>query len=154
MAHSISSLDEDQMSRKRRYTIVMLAVVVIVLNNTIQISTEAAAVFASAPMQRVLTGTELVFWIATLYLVWFVAGRRGPAILNDELTTAHRSVALRIGYWCFLAAVALAYAWVRSGRHAFGIVQFEHLLITVASIGAVIPAMVFAFLERRAEQGA
>jgi hypothetical protein len=152
MPNPVSSQNEERLSRKRRYAVVTLAIVVIALNNAIQISTEAPVVFASEPMQKILVGLEIGFWIAALYLIWFVAGRRGPAVMNDELTDAHRSIALRAGYWCFLAAVALGYAWLRSGRHAFAVATFEHLLMTIASIGAVIPAMVFAVLERRAEK--
>ena len=165
MTHALSAQDDDQLSRKRRQMVIVLAVVVIGLNNGAQLLADNASAFAflplltdsgwtftHVPMQPLLVALNVAFWIAALYLVWFVAGRHGPEALNDELTMAHRATALRAGYWCFLAALAVAFARVHLGNYAIAPASVEHLLTTIASVGAVIPAVVFEVLERRAER--
>jgi Na+/proline symporter len=165
MAHPSSLQDDDRLSRKRRHAVIVLAVLVIGLNNGAQILAENVSAFAFVPsltdtgwnfthvtMLQILLVISVAFWIAAFCLLWFVAGRRGPAAMNDELTLAHRSTALRAGCWCFLAAVAVVYARVHSGIEPFGLASVEHLLETIASVGVVIPAVVFEFLERKAER--
>lgn len=153
MGNAFTGLDDDRLSRKRRYFIVALAVVVILMNNAVNLAADAAQVLDLGAAHEIDTVLMVGFWVATLYLVGTVMGgrARNPA-LNDELTKAHRSTALKIGYWCLLAVLALGFAWSRSGRHVFDPAGTERFIMTVVSVGSVIPALAFAFLERRAER--
>jgi hypothetical protein len=154
MGKALADLDDDRLSRKRRYFIVALAVVVIIMNNAVNLVPEAAQMFDLGAARTIDSVLMIGFWVAPLYLIGTVAGgnARNP-VLNDELTKAHRSTALKIGYWCLLAALALGFAWSRSGRHVFDPAATERFIMTVVSVGSVIPALVFAILERRAEKG-
>lgn len=146
--------DEDRPSRRRRYYVVFLAVIVILLQNAFNIVPELEPQLAPLGARLLENGLAGAFWLAVLYLVTTVSGvgRRGDAALNDELSAAHRTTALTAGYWCMLAGLAGVFALSVWGRHEFTLAYVRHLVTVIAGVGAVIPAMVFAILERRAER--
>jgi hypothetical protein len=146
--------NEDRLSYKRRWRLVVMSIVVWILNNVVNATPDVAQALHLGSTREFDIAVLVGFWLAALCLVWMVAGvsvRRNP-VLNDELTRAHRATAIQLGYWGLLAIMALAYALSRSGRHIFEPASFEHLMITAVTIGTVGPALLFALLDWKAEK--
>lgn len=96
-----------------------------------QVQITAFALFAFALMVAVLTGGR-----------W---ARRHP-VLNDELVRANRASALRLGYIAVMTALLALFV-----GSEFKLVETADYMPIVITLGAVIPAIRFALLERRGE---
>ena len=154
MGNALASSNEDRISCRRRWRLVVMSVLVWLLSNVVNATPDVAQALNLGPTREFDIAVLAGFWLGALCLVWMVAGvsiRRNP-VLNDELTRAHRATAIQLGYWGLLAIMALAYAWSHSGRHIFEPVSFEHLMVTAVTIGTVGPALLFALLDWKAEK--
>jgi len=154
MGNTPAASDEDRISYRRRWRLVVMSVVVWILNNVVNATHDVAQALNLGSTREFDIAVLAGFWLGALILVWMVAGvsvRRNP-VLNDELTKAHRATAIQLGYWGLLAIMALAFAWSYSGRHVFVPVSFEHLIVTAVTAGAVGPALLFALLDWKAEK--
>ena len=154
MGNTSASSNEDRISYRRRWRLVVMSVVVWVLSNVVNATPDVAQALHLGSTRDFDFVVLIGFWLAALILVWMVAGvgvRRNP-VLNDELTRAHRATAIQLGYWGLLAIMALAFAWSHSGRHVFEPVSFEHLMVTAVTVGTVGPALLFALLDWKAEK--
>ena len=152
MGNTLASSNEDLLSYRRRWRLVAMSVVVWILSNVVNATSDVARALNLGSTREFDFVVLVGFWLAALALVWMVAGVsvcRNP-VLNDELTKAHRATAIQLGYWGLLALLALGFAWSRSGRHVFEPVGFEHLMVTAVTFGAVGPALLFALLEWKA----
>ncbi len=149
MGNTLASCNEDLLSYKRRWRLVVMSIVVWLLNNVVNATPDIAQALNLGSTREFDFAVLVGFWIAALSLVWMVAGvgvRRNP-VLNDELTRTHRATAIQLGYWGLLAIIALAFAWSFSGRHVFDPVSFEHLMVTAVTLGAVGPELLFTVFE-------
>jgi hypothetical protein len=149
-----ASSNEDRLSYRRRWRLVIMSVVVWILNNVVNATPDVAQALHLGSTREFDFVVLVGFWLAALCLVWMVAGvsvRRNP-VLNDELTKAHRATAIQLGYWGLLAIMALGFALSRSGRHIFEPASLEHLMVTAVTIGTVGPALLFALLDWKAEK--
>lgn len=95
-----------------------------------------------------------VVWAAALLVLIQVGGglRRGPevrAILNDEVTVAHRRKAFVAGFWALMAAVFGVY--LLGQFEPMSTLEVAHILLTV---GVVTPGLTFVILQRRSDRGA
>jgi hypothetical protein len=154
MGNTSASSNEDRLSYRRRWRLVVVSVVVWILNNVVNATPDVAQALHLGSTREFDIAVLAGFWLGALCLVWMVAGvsvRRNP-VLNDELTRAHRATAIQLGYWGLLAILAFAFALSHSGRHVFEPVSFEHLVVTAVTIGAVGPALLFAILDWKAEK--
>jgi hypothetical protein len=154
MGNTSASSNEDRISYRRRWRLVVMSVVVWILNNVVNATPDVAQALNLGSTREFDVAVLAGFWLAALCLVWMVAGvgvRRNP-VLNDELTRAHRATAIQLGYWGLLAIMALGFALSRSGRHIFEPASLEHLMVTAVTLGAVGPALLFAILDWKAEK--
>jgi hypothetical protein len=154
MGNTSASSNEDRISYRRRWRLVVMSVVVWILNNVVNATPDVAQALNLGPTREFDIAALVGFWLAALGLVWMVAGvgvRRNP-VLNDELTRAHRATAIQLGYWGLLAIMALGFALSRSGRHIFEPASLEHLMVTAVTVGTAGPALLFALLDWKAEK--
>jgi len=154
MGRALASGNEDIQSYRRRWRLVVMSIVVWLLNNVVNATHDVAQALSLGSTGEFDFVALASFWLATFCLVWMVAGvsvHRDP-VLNDELTKSNRGKAIQLGYWGLLGFLAFAFALSHLGRHTFGPTGFDHLMVTAVTIGAVGPALLFAFLEWRAEK--
>ena len=154
MGNALAFSNEDRISYRRRWRLVVMSIVVWLLDNVVNATPDVAQALNLGSTREFDFVVLVAFWLASFSLVWMVAGvsvRRNP-VLNDELTKAHRATAIQLGYWGLLAILALAFAWSHFGRHVFEPVSFEHLMVTAVTIGAVGPALLFALFDWKAEK--
>ena len=154
MGNALAFSNEDRISYRRRWRLVVMSIVVWLLDNVVNATPDVAQALNLGSTREFDFVVLVAFWLVSFSLVWMVAGvsvRRNP-VLNDELTKAHRATAIQLGYWGLLAILALAFAWSRSGRHVFVPANFEHLMVTAVTIGAVGPALLFALFDWKAEK--
>ena len=93
--------NEDRISYRRRWRLVVMSLVVWILNNVVNATPDVAQALNLGSTREFDFVVLIGFWLAVLSLVWMVAGvnvRRNP-VLNDELTKAHRASAIQLGYW-------------------------------------------------------
>jgi hypothetical protein len=96
--------------------------------------------------------SAFVVWAAALLVLLSVGGglfrgRQVRALLNDEVTLAHRRMAFHSGYWAVMVACFALY--VTSLFEPVALMDAVHVLLTV---GVAVPALRFAMLERRSER--
>ena len=152
MGRALASGNEDIQSYKRRWRLVVMSVVVWLLNNVVNATPDVAQTLNLGSTREFDIVLLAGFWLAAFCLVWMVAGisvHRDP-VFNDEVTRSNRGRAIQLGYWGLLGFLAFAFALSHLGRHTFDPTRFDHLMVTAVTIGAVGPALLFAFLEWRA----
>jgi len=69
------------------------------------------------------------------------------AVLNDELTLAHRRTALLAGYWLLLVALAIVYAW-----SSFQPLATRNVVAVLLGVAVAIPILYFVVLEHWSER--
>lgn len=75
-------------------------------------------------------------------------GKAVRALLDDEVTRAHRAAAFQWGYWAMVLSSLVLY--ILSQYVAVTPVEAVHTILT---LGVIFPAMRYVILERRSERG-
>jgi hypothetical protein len=108
----------------------------------------------TAPLRTVdhVRLSAFAVWAAALLVLLasgggLLRGKAVRAIMEDEVTKAHRAEAFLWGYWAM--AVASLVLYVLSQFATVATIEAVHIIL---SLGVVIPALRFVILERRSQR--
>jgi hypothetical protein len=141
-----------RIDRLQRRRLILLSISAVSLLTWISVSLWSSVLPGGQRTGDLVCMIAFLIWIGAL--AGMLTGRAGPmrdqvirAVLNDELTMAHRRTALMCGYWLTLAGLAVVYVWSH-----FSCVDARDVVPVLLGAAVAVPTLCFVFLERRSER--